>query len=524
MYCYIMGGNGKPIESLGDLFASQAFHYIDNNGRFANFLAQLFCGITGKVVFNVLNALVMMLFIHLCSKLIAGRRSALAAAMTAFFVLFIFPFPGDTILWLTGSVNYLWAITLSLAFIYFIINNASKPQPAWRHVVVFFFALIAGDMNESVTLGVALGLALYFAFNRSKLHGIAITATVGYFIGLLIIMCSPGAWQRLSGGGDINMNMGIAQMLSRRVINLLFKTAHYITPTLAFLVIVISLFKKGWKHTKANLINWAFVGTVVAMFAFAVLPERVYTGFAVLGFLVVAQAVFRLLEGRTSLMFWATALLLLASLYPAAKAMKNVIGYRTFNDNVEQAIAQAPRQCILPVYEFPRSRWVSPSYYDSHRYSSYVEYYNLYYDKDNVVFLRDSLYDRVNSDNLLRGSKLLDFSSSNSEVIDTVYAFPGNYFALVPMDRKNIKIEFDLVTMKVHNIEERYDADELANKKLWGTLKQVEQGYIYYIEWHGRYFLVLPEIQDDVLSVDVPVLIDGKNATVTLTRNNNAKP
>ena len=114
-----------PVRSLIDVVRSHANLFVDANGRTANLVAALFCGLLGKAAFNVCNTLVFGALAHLLSLLATGRRSLLALSMFLVAVGTCYPVPGETMLWLDGSCNYLWAITLSLALICYLQRNHS---------------------------------------------------------------------------------------------------------------------------------------------------------------------------------------------------------------------------------------------------------------------------------------------------------------------------------------------------------------------------------------------------------------
>ena len=189
-----------PSGSLREFCSSLVDHFMTTNGRFADVVANVFCAILGKPVFNVCNALVFGLMAHLVALLSAGRRSLMALTLFLAVVGVCYPVPGETMLWVAGSCNYLWAVTASLALIYYLLNHKDGPQGWGRAVLLLLGAFIAGNFNEATTFGVFAGLFLYYAFNRRKVDRRVVIAMVGYLLGVAMIVASPGAWSRMAEG------------------------------------------------------------------------------------------------------------------------------------------------------------------------------------------------------------------------------------------------------------------------------------------------------------------------------------
>lgn len=73
-YCFIFGTT-TPIASIGDIFRSQAIHYMEFNGRVVPHLfVQFFDGLVGKPLFNVVNTVLFLLFLHLLTLTIISRK------------------------------------------------------------------------------------------------------------------------------------------------------------------------------------------------------------------------------------------------------------------------------------------------------------------------------------------------------------------------------------------------------------------------------------------------------------------
>ncbi|EKE4876381.1 hypothetical protein OU146_002283, partial [Enterococcus faecalis] len=113
-------------------------------------------------------------------------------------VLFV-PRFGETILWETGSINYLWTFGIMLTFIsiyhWKIIKNVS-PVMKYASFFMFIFGLIAGWCNENTSGGLIL-LTISYIFIEWKINNKKVLnwmkfGLLGEFIGFLIMLSSPG--------------------------------------------------------------------------------------------------------------------------------------------------------------------------------------------------------------------------------------------------------------------------------------------------------------------------------------------
>ena len=123
--------------SLLDIFRSYWNHYLGHDGRVANLPDFLFNGLLGKQLFNVCNTLVFGLMAYMISRHSTRRNSATVLAMLFAYITAAWPVPGETLLWLAGSCNYLWTITASLLFIAYLLWHRN-PKPAWIQGVLVF--------------------------------------------------------------------------------------------------------------------------------------------------------------------------------------------------------------------------------------------------------------------------------------------------------------------------------------------------------------------------------------------------
>ena len=181
-------GEWTPVRTLADALRSHYYHFCHTNGRLADVVPEFFCGLAGKTAFNVCNTLVFVALLHLLSLLVTGRRSVMVVALFLAVVGTCFPVPGETMLWIAGSANYLWAITLSLALVYYLQGQcrdakscvSNQKTLGWGGTIgLLLFAVVAGGFNEGTSFGFFGGMCAYYAFNRSRFDRRAAVALLG---------------------------------------------------------------------------------------------------------------------------------------------------------------------------------------------------------------------------------------------------------------------------------------------------------------------------------------------------------
>ena len=106
---------------LIDIFRQEYIQYMTWTGRsVAHIIARCFLALP-KGIFNLFNAFIFCLQIELIARhavIDKNKVTTLLYALIASAVFLIVPFFGQTVLWETGSCNYLWTTTIILAFLY----------------------------------------------------------------------------------------------------------------------------------------------------------------------------------------------------------------------------------------------------------------------------------------------------------------------------------------------------------------------------------------------------------------------
>ena len=185
----------KPIESISDIIQSQFVHYFNFNGRFVpHFFVQLFDGLLGKRSFDICNALIFGLFLHMLNVVCCRKgfylRGLLVSVSCLFFLFISFK---HTILWMSGACNYLWTSTFLLIFHFFLVRiDASK----WVSPLFFIYAIFVGWTHEGFMLPACCGYLVYFLRHRAEISAHKWVMLIGLFIGTALVCFAPGTLKR----------------------------------------------------------------------------------------------------------------------------------------------------------------------------------------------------------------------------------------------------------------------------------------------------------------------------------------
>lgn len=251
-YPFIFGTHTQ-IGSLSDIIFSQCRHYLHFNGRFiVHCFVQLFAGLLGKGAFNVVNAIMFSTLLYMIALVTSRDKDDYYKIISVAFILLFFLMPGFkyVFLWLSGSCNYLWTGTAILFFLYLM---AKDETPRWSRVPLLAVGIVCGWSNEALALGVGAALFLYFLMNRKQLTSHRKYLMIGFCLGLVALVFSPGALGRASkvGHGEFQV---VARLLN-------FSNLRFF-----FLLLALIVFKAIFKPR--NFIPWVKKEQVLLMATF----------------------------------------------------------------------------------------------------------------------------------------------------------------------------------------------------------------------------------------------------------------
>ena len=518
-YCLIEG-DWTPIRSLGDWLQSFGHHYTHSNGRLADLVAMLFGGLLGKTAFNMCNTLVFGLLLHLLSILTTGRRSLWPVALFLAVTGTCYPVPGETMLWMAGSCNYLWAITASLLLVT-CLRHAGAGVGWGRCALLLAGGFVAGAFNEATSFGFLLGLALYYAFNRSRVNRAVVMAMTGYLLGVILLVASPGAWTRVAEGGLV-VDLPMADLLYSRWSIFIEKMWRFYLPVLALaagLVVLLIWRRKGALAAKRSPWPYVFTALLLVMLALGVNEERAYAPLVTVAFILITIVADRGLRWP-----WARVAVIVVSLalaaFTYARGVKLLREYRAYDLATVGEIVNAPNQAILCERQFTSySRFIKPMNYNSSHYFAHEIIYRSFFGKMNVQFVSDSVYVRYHQGRLLDGASAEMYQCEPQGMAGPVYTFPDQDYVAILLNTGFLPCSFQ--TARYYWAEDRSkldDSGEMARRQRYGLPTDYNPHGFYPLIYQGRGYLVAerPDSLDNRLVF--PVTMPPNPVEITLTR------
>lgn len=188
-----------------DIFVSMANHWRLWGGRVTvHFLLQ-FAFLLGQYFFNIFNSVMFMLLGALIYFHVRGEKKFnIPLLVTIYAVIFLFvPKPGTTILWKSGSANYLWSsvFLLVMTLIYKKHYDDEKKikdnEKTW--ILIFLYGLFIGCMNENTGCALLVSIILFNILYKIKYHKIpkwSHFAFIGVLLSYIFLLVSPGNFIR----------------------------------------------------------------------------------------------------------------------------------------------------------------------------------------------------------------------------------------------------------------------------------------------------------------------------------------
>lgn len=500
-----------------DFLRAQYDHYMTANGRCADFFATLFCAYLGKPLFNVVNTLMFAGMAHLVSLLSTGRRSVLVLALFIAYVGLWFPVPGQTMLFVAGSCNYMWAIVASLLMVYLLRKYSRQPRPGKiKTILLILLAFVAGNFNEATSFGFFGGLVLYYLFNRKEINRTVVLVLLSYLAGLVVIMGSPAAWQRAST--SVVVDLSFKDLLMSRAYIFAKMMVRIVAPALAVLVGCVMLVKKSVRPLLQCLWTYILPCLMLLMIALGYLYDRAYAPMATVGFIILAMVIDSLTARRSVVRLAVIILCLAVSALYYPPRMKVLRDLKQFEDRIASDIAQAPSQAVLHEYVFNGSSpFATPLRYVSREFFNRESTYRAYFGKENVQFVDDSVYARYHEGRLLDGAKPLPMVSDRPEIADTVLLVAGQDYMIIPVKGDTLPASPQLAIYHLKSSNRGLSPEEIKGRKRLGIDTDFSPYGCYPLFYQGQQLLVLPTMGRNVSHITIQLDYMGELGELTLT-------
>jgi len=204
-YDFMPIGFDKPVGNVRDIAVSMANYYNLSGGRVFAHLLLYIADLFPKVVFDIINAAVFAAFGDMLLRLVkrcAGRVPAYSLPLIYLSMILFLPSFGESAVWMSGAVNYLWMGVVITSFLLCIPRNITKANPL-RYTAVCVLAFLSGAANE-VSGGMLLVLSTFYMYlyrshkahiSKKQIKRVILPA-VFLLLGMFIVLLAPGNAER----------------------------------------------------------------------------------------------------------------------------------------------------------------------------------------------------------------------------------------------------------------------------------------------------------------------------------------
>lgn len=338
MFTYAANAPKTRITSLHELWLSQLNHYKVMNGRaIVHTLVQLFLMGETRTIFNVANTLV---FLALGFAVYYAARGTFKdfrpLRLFAVYALIWLTLPGfgQSCLWLTGSINYMWTTFAALCFLLpYRAESAPDGRVVLRSAGMFILGVLAGWSGENACIAAAVGLVLLLirrALLKERIRVWMWVGAVGFVLGAALLFFAPAQALKADNMGG----MGSISTWLHRIPSVSFGVLRYLWLPLVIgvVLLIVSVVQsrgKGfmyWLRRYSDTLAWLCAAIVSAycMCAAPYFPVRAWCCAGVLAAATVLSAFDKVEKPKLGVLWLPAACIVTA----AACAVSFVLGAR----------------------------------------------------------------------------------------------------------------------------------------------------------------------------------------------------
>ncbi|GAB6010775.1 DUF3329 domain-containing protein [Viscerimonas tarda] len=299
-WAYTFGCDNKRIAGFLDILRFQYENYLAWGGRsIVHVVVQLLLwfGEGWSDWLNSMAFVVFVLVIYSITNRNTGKSQPAILAVICLLMWFLQGNFGQSVLWITGSGNYLWGCLITLAFLFPLCSYYFHPvvkTGRLRSGIFFIAGIIAGWTNENLSVGLVFFMLVMFFLLRRENKEIPLWikwAFAGLVTGSVILLAAPGNYVRYGFvAGETNPALDIPAKL-------LFMLKIFIRygalPSVIYLagLIFFSKFKKSSpQNRQAFRLSALFYATAIVawivMIASPTFPQR--ATFGIISYMIVS--------------------------------------------------------------------------------------------------------------------------------------------------------------------------------------------------------------------------------------------
>lgn len=198
-YRYVAAEELSPLRHVGDVFESQYWHYIDENGRaVVHVLLQTLLGFLPETLFDILNTVMFLLLLTLVAGRVAGSLRFSTVLFAGAALLWLLPAGDYLFYWAAGSLNYMWTSAAVLLFVA-VWDDVRRGGRLTRRYPALWVVLsfLSGWSHEALALPVCAALLLWMALHHRRVGCNMLTlVTLAFCTGSLALAFAPSMGER----------------------------------------------------------------------------------------------------------------------------------------------------------------------------------------------------------------------------------------------------------------------------------------------------------------------------------------
>lgn len=422
-----------PIKSFSDVLISQFNHYFIVNGRVpAHILAQAFCGLYDKWVYNILTTIIFGLLIFVFGKLCfpnqGNNKNKLFYYISSIsLLLLLLPEVKALYTQIAFGCNYVWMTYFVLLALYLFFYRISDINNKILLFICYIFALLAGWSQEGLTIGAVSGMFVFYLLNKNHISNKQLFFFLAFSLGIAFSVFSPANFSRflsvqngptytsrielllnLSASGSLLIALLILYWQNKKQCkNFIYENISWITMWLVQFIFILILNIIGRANQGIEIYATILLMRILPNINFIFKYRKVFASLSIISLIGIYS--------------WA-----IPTQYNSSKQYKDIYS----------SIKNSSGTAIVPYYCQPFTSFEKYVSRIQNSIPSYVVPYIWNFEKENVCLLDiKHEFKKYNAEDLVDDAKLISLK-------DSIYISNGVLFTYHPIKSNNIIVRF----------------------------------------------------------------------------------